>query len=82
MFAEPPLWICGTAADAMLSINNIATFFPYVMNGVISVHIHSNLVKIPTLKFANLIDNFLIRLALQLKFLMTMLTVHGLMVKY
>jgi hypothetical protein len=44
MFAESPLGICGTAAGALLSINNIVAIFHYMMNYIITNHILGNFV--------------------------------------
>jgi hypothetical protein len=37
------------------------------MNGIITIYILSNLLKIPIIEFANLLDDFLIRLMLSTK---------------
>jgi hypothetical protein len=50
------------------------------MNCIIAIKIHSNFVKITIIKFGHLIDDLPSRLMLQLKLLMTMFPVHGLMV--
>jgi hypothetical protein len=80
MIVEPPLGICGTAAAASLSVDNIVVIFFFMMNCIITNHILGNFVTSTVFKFSHPIDDIPSRLMLQLKFLATMFFVRSTLV--